>query len=265
MPPVPAAFADEIDGYLSYLELERGLSRNTAKSYESDLKQAAHFLRQHGVANWKKVTAKHLTAWLHWLSDRDFTASSQARKLSAVRMLCRHLVRERIRDDDPTELLAGPKIRRKLPQTLSTGEMQKLLAGPTGADAYAIRDRAMLELVYSSGLRASEICGLTLQQVDLDHGFVRVFGKGSKERVVPMLAWPSISWIARRSAPPPSRCVAKEWRRRCGLTGFSMPARAAADLTITQRVFRDMALPRSVMNSSLPVFGFTSRGRPEVR
>jgi integrase/recombinase XerD len=101
-------------------------------------------------------------------------------------MLCRHLLRERIRDDDPTELLAGPKIRRKLPQTLSTGEMQKLLAGPTGADAYAIRDRAMLELVYSSGLRASEICGLSLQQVDLEHGFVRVFGKGAKERVVPL-------------------------------------------------------------------------------
>ena len=101
-------------------------------------------------------------------------------------MLCRHLLRERLRDDDPTELLAGPKLRRKLPQTLSPGEMQKLLAGPTGADAYAIRDRAMLELVYSSGLRASEICGLTLQQVDLDHGFVRVFGKGSKERVVPL-------------------------------------------------------------------------------
>lgn len=186
MPPVPPAFADEIDGFIAFVELERGLSRNTAKSYESDLKQAAHFLKKAGAANWKKVSAKHLTAWLHWLSDQDFSAASQARKLSAVRMLCRHLVREHIRDDDPSALLAGPKLRRKLPQTLSTGEMQKLLAAPAGADAYAIRDRAMLELVYSSGLRASEICGLTLQQVDLDHGFVRVFGKGSKERVVPL-------------------------------------------------------------------------------
>lgn len=186
MPPVPAAFADEIDGYLSHLELERGLSRNTAQSYESDLKQAAHFLKRQGVANWRKATAKHLTAWLHWLSDQDFSAASQARKLTAIRMLYRHLVAEKVCDDNPTLLLSGPKIRRKLPQTLSTGEMQKLLAGPTGADAYAIRDRAMLELVYSSGLRASEICGLTLQQVDLDHGFVRVFGKGSKERVVPL-------------------------------------------------------------------------------
>jgi integrase/recombinase XerD len=186
MPPVPAGFADEIDGFLSFLELERGLSRNTTQSYENDLRQASHVLKQHGAPGWKKVSLQHLTAWLHWLSDRGFSESSQARKLSAVRMLCRHLVSEHIRDDNPTELLAGPKLRRKLPQTLSTGEMQQLLAGPTGMDAYAIRDRAMLELVYSSGLRASEICGLTLQQVDLEHGFVRVFGKGSKERVVPL-------------------------------------------------------------------------------
>jgi integrase/recombinase XerD len=186
MPPVPPAFADEIDGFVAYLELERGLSRNTVVSYEIDLKQAAHFLQKAGAANWKKVTARHLTAWLHALSDAKFSAASQARKLSAIRMLFRHLEHEKIRDDNPTALLAGPKLRRKLPQTLSVGEMQKLLAAPTGADAYAIRDRAMLELVYSSGLRASEICGLTVQQVDLDHGFVRVFGKGSKERVVPL-------------------------------------------------------------------------------
>ena len=186
MPPAPEAFAEDADSFLSFLELERGLSRNTTQSYENDLRQAAHVLKKQGAASWKKVSAKHLTAWLHWLSDQGFTESSQARKLSAVRMLCRHLVREHVREDNPTELLARPKIRRKLPQTLSTGEMQKLLGGPTGTDAYAIRDRAMLELVYSSGLRASEICGLTLQQVDLEHGFVRVFGKGSKERVVPL-------------------------------------------------------------------------------
>jgi integrase/recombinase XerD len=186
MPPAPPGFADDIDRYLGYVELERGLARNTAKSYESDLRQAAHFLKKRGVANWSKVSAKQLTAWLHWLSDRKFTESSQARKLTAVRMLCRHLVRERVREDDPTELLAGPKIRRKLPQTLSAPDMGKLLAAPTGSDAYSIRDRAMLELFYSSGLRISELSGLSLQQVDLEHGFVRVFGKGSKERVVPL-------------------------------------------------------------------------------
>jgi len=186
MPPAPAGFADSIDDFLSYVELEKGLARNTAKSYESDLKQASHQLKKIGASGWTKVTAPQLTGWLHWLSDEKFSESSQARKLTAVRMLCRYLVRERVREDDPTELLSGPKFRRKLPQTISTGEMERLLAAPSGGDAYAIRDRAMLELFYSSGLRISELCGLTLQQADLDHGFVRVFGKGSKERVVPL-------------------------------------------------------------------------------
>jgi len=186
-PPLsaPAGFADEIDAFISFVELEKGLSRNTASSYESDLRQCAQCLRRHGVAGWKSATPAHLTDWLRALSD-GFTESSQARKLTAVRMFCRHLVREHVRDDDPTELLSGPKLRRKLPATLSPTEIERLLAAPTGGDAFALRDRAMLELFYSSGLRISELCGLTLQQVDLDNGFVRVFGKGAKERVVPL-------------------------------------------------------------------------------
>lgn len=182
----PESFQEDIRSYLNTIALERGLSKNTEAAYASDLTQAALFLKKSGAPNWAKVSAKQLTAWLHALADRDLAAASQARKLTAVRMLCRHLVRERVRDDDPTQLLAGPKIRRKLPETLSTGDIDKLLAAPAGGDAWAIRDRAILELFYSSGLRISELSGLALQQVDLEHGFVRVFGKGSKERVVPL-------------------------------------------------------------------------------
>jgi integrase/recombinase XerD len=187
MPPAPDAFAEPIGEFLATLQLERGLSRNTWMAYEKDLVQAAHFLKRQGAADWTTTTQAHLTAWLHWLADEGFSESSQARKLSAMRMLFRrHLLPTNQRDDDPTALLSGPKFRRKLPQTLTATEMEKLLAAPTGQDAYAVRDRAMLELFYSSGLRISELCGLTLQQVDLEHGFVRVFGKGSKERIVPL-------------------------------------------------------------------------------
>jgi integrase/recombinase XerD len=120
------------------------------------------------------------------LSDENFSESSQARKLAAVRMFFRHFVLQGGRKDNPATLLSGPKFRRKLPEVLTAGEMDRLLAAPAGGDAYAVRDRAMLELFYSSGLRISELCGLTLQQVDLENDFVRVFGKGSKERVVPL-------------------------------------------------------------------------------
>ncbi|HYC72583.1 MAG TPA: site-specific tyrosine recombinase XerD [Opitutaceae bacterium] len=184
--PAPAGFAAVIRDFLGHVDLEKGLSDNTRKSYESDLRQAAIQLGRAGVPGWERATPPQLAAWLHWLSDEGFSTASQARKLSAVRMLYRYLVRENARPDDPTELLSGPKVRRPLPQTLSPADMEKLLAAPTGGDAYAVRDRAMLELFYSSGLRISELCRLTLQQVDLDHGFVRVFGKGGKERVVPL-------------------------------------------------------------------------------
>jgi integrase/recombinase XerD len=186
IPAAPPGFADAIDGFLTYVELERGLARNTAKSYESDLRQAAQHLVKNGSHSWTDVSVQQLTGWLHWLAGENFSAASQARKLAAVRMLFRHLVREGVRTDDPASMLSGPKFRRKLPQTLSTGEIERLLSAPNGGDAYAIRDRAMLELFYSSGLRISELCGLSLQQIDLENGFVRVYGKGSKERVVPL-------------------------------------------------------------------------------
>lgn len=194
-PPRPAekawpedlsGFVEDGEGFIAYIQLEKGLSLNTVVSYKNDLIQAAQRLHRQGVSNWTSASAAHLTAWLHWLNDEDFSEASQARKLTAVRMFFRYLVREERRSDDPSALLSGPKFRRKLPQTLSPGEMGKLLAAPSGSDAYAVRDRAMLELFYSSGLRISELCALTLQQVDLENGFVRVFGKGSKERVVPL-------------------------------------------------------------------------------
>jgi integrase/recombinase XerD len=187
MPAAPPGFADDLDAFIGTLELERGLSRNTSQAYEKDLTQAAHHLHRAGASNWRTASLEQLRSWLHWMADEDFSQSSQARKLSALRMFFRrHLVAHNLRPDDPTELLSGPKFRRKLPRTLSETEMEKLLAAPSGGDAYAVRDRAMLELFYSSGLRISELCGLALQQVDLEHGFVRVFGKGAKERVVPL-------------------------------------------------------------------------------
>lgn len=182
----PPALADAIDGFTGFIDLERGLSPHTVAGYENDLRQCARFLAGKGVKAWRDATPAQLTDWIYTLSEREFAVSSLARKLAALRTFARHLMRERVRDDDFTELLTGPKLVRKVPGTLTPAEVERLLAAPAGGDAYALRDRAMLELFYSSGLRVSELARLTLHHVNLDHGFVRVLGKGAKERVVPV-------------------------------------------------------------------------------
>ena len=182
----PAAFAGDIDGFIAFLDLERGLSRHTRENYQRDLDQAAAFLAKTGAKDWRQVRPAEAGAWLQDLSRRGFAPASLARKLAALRVLARYLMRENLRPDDFAALLLGPKLGRRLPQTLSTEQVARLLAAADGGDPAGLRDRALLELFYSSGLRVSELAGLSLQQIDLENGFLRVFGKGSKERVVPM-------------------------------------------------------------------------------
>ena len=180
------AFANDIEAFLAFLGLERALSKNTLSAYRSDLDQAAAFLAKRGAADWRGLTRAQAADCILSLNGRVCAPASLARKLTALRGLARFLVREKIRDDDFTDLLSGPKLTRRIPGTLTPEEIGRLLAAPTGGDARALRDRALLELFYSSGLRVSELAGLTLQQVNLEQGFLRVFGKGSKERVVPI-------------------------------------------------------------------------------
>jgi len=182
----PAGFANDIEAYLGFISLERGLSKNTVAAYRRDLDQAAHGFASRGARDWRGVTPAAAAEWIQSLSGRRYTATSTARKLTSLRNLAHFLVRERVRDDDFTALLSGPKLPRRIPGTLTTDEVARLLAAPGGGDPRALRDRALLELFYSSGLRVSELAALMLQQVDLENGFLRVFGKGSKERVVPI-------------------------------------------------------------------------------
>ncbi|HTO02532.1 MAG TPA: site-specific tyrosine recombinase XerD [Opitutus sp.] len=181
----PAAFVEHIEAYLGFISLERGLSKNTLLGYRRDLDQAAAFLARHGVENWRVAKGEEVARWIHSLNT-GYTVASLARKVSALRNLARYLVREKIRDDDFTALLTAPKATRRMPGTLTAPEVERLLSAANGGDAASLRDRALLELFYSSGLRVSELATLLLQQIDLDHGFIRVFGKGSKERVVPI-------------------------------------------------------------------------------
>lgn len=182
----PPAFEGEISGFLAWTQLERGLADNTTSSYERDLAQCACFLAKGGAKDWLTVQGDDVSAWVASLTKGGYAVSSLARKLSAVRMLARYLVAEGLRPDDFTELLINPRKERHLPETVSIEEMGRFLEAPDTNVPLGKRDKAIFELMYGSGLRVSEICSLPMTSVDCDEGFARVFGKGAKERVVPV-------------------------------------------------------------------------------
>jgi len=167
----PAHYASDIDAFIAFMDLERGLSRNTRENYQRDLDQAAAFLDKHKVKDWRAVSEDQASAWLRDLSESGMATASLARKLTAVRVFARFLVREGLRPDDFTALLAGPKISRRLPETLSAEEVTQLMKAPQGGDPPSLRDRALMELFYSSGLRVTELASLNIQHIDLSKGF----------------------------------------------------------------------------------------------
>ncbi len=186
MSHLPEGFAQPLETFLAWLELERGLSEHTVVAYLQDLIQCSVFLEKEGASGWRTVSSEALRSWIAELSKTGYAVPSLSRKLSAVRMLARHLVREGLREDDFTELVSRPRHRRKLPDTLTRSEVVRLLAAPNLESPRGVRDLAMLELFYSSGLRVSELCGLAIQSVDLEEAYVRVYGKGAKERIAPI-------------------------------------------------------------------------------
>ena len=175
--------------FLAYLEFERGLSRNTLEAYRSDLLQFGRFLAEREVAA-VAATSADVSDWLaHLASGNGRPAASPAtihRKAACLRSFYRHLRREGIMEDDPTATVSGPRRGRRLPKVLTRGEMSKLLSQPKGTEPAQLRDRALLELMYACGLRASEATGLEVADLDLETGVLRARGKGSKERVVPI-------------------------------------------------------------------------------
>jgi integrase/recombinase XerD len=171
--------------FLAYLEFERGLSRNTLDAYRSDLLQFGRFLegRDVGAAH---ATSSDVADFLAELGSKAASPATIHRKAACLRSFYRHLRREGVRDSDPTASLSAPRRGRKLPQVLTRGEVDKLLGQPRGTEPAALRDRALLELMYACGLRASEAISLAVADIDLEDGLLRARGKGSKERIVPV-------------------------------------------------------------------------------
>ena len=186
------AVAGQISRFMDYLSVERGLAKNTLDAYGRDLARYSAYLQAKGVADATDADEPTVSGFVAFLAGseyaegRRYRPSSVARSLAAVRMFHLFLLREGEAEANPSEAVVRPKVPRTLPRPLSLEEVEAILRAPGEADPAGIRDRAILETLYGAGLRISELVGLDVDEVDLDEGSVRVMGKGSKERLVPL-------------------------------------------------------------------------------
>jgi integrase/recombinase XerD len=182
-----------LDAYIAYLRAERGLAANTVEAYASDLVVYLRQLQQQGLKEPADVGQEHVLRHLSTLKRKGLSARSVARHLAAVRGFHRFLEAEELCSKDPTEDIDTPRPARRLPVFLTLEEVESLLAAPDTKSPESIRDRAMLEVLYATGLRVSELCRLAVNDVQLQTGCVMAMGKGSKERVIP-LGRSAIEW-----------------------------------------------------------------------
>jgi integrase/recombinase XerD len=196
----PMAHADDlllIDRFIDQLWLEEGLARNTLEAYRRDLRQFADWLEardEHGLAGVGAAAINGYSAWRH--QQGHIRASTQARFLASLRRFYAALLRQHVIERDPSREIDQPRLPARLPKAVSENDVERLLAVPDVETVAGLRDRAMLETLYATGLRVSELVGLANHQLSLDAGVVRVFGKGSKERLVP-LGEEAVEWLRR--------------------------------------------------------------------
>ena len=229
-----------IEEYIQHLALERRLSPHTVAAYRSDLMGLATFLGRSGT-DLAGATHSLLRRWLAHLATRGYARTSVARKGAAVRSMYRYLARRGRVPGNPAALLAAPKLPTVLPAALKQGDAATLVEAPHGDDLYAIRDRAILEVLYATGIRVAELCGLDVGDVDLDRGRIRVLGKGGTEREVPVgdVAADALSEYLHRGrpgmAPQGGRSAALFFNRRGKRT-------STRDIRSVVQKYRDKAL-----------------------
>ncbi|HET7521698.1 MAG TPA: site-specific tyrosine recombinase XerD [Bacillales bacterium] len=178
---------DDVKDFLHYLIVERGLAKNTVAAYRRDLEgYSAYLKKKEQIESFDDVSRGHIIRYLMEMKDSGRAATTLARHTSSVRAFHRFLFREKAVDHDPSVHIESPKTERKLPHTLSVSEVEALLDAPQANSPFGLRDRAMLEVLYATGIRVSELVGLNVGDVHLAMGFVRCIGKGDKERIIPL-------------------------------------------------------------------------------
>jgi integrase/recombinase XerD len=186
--------SDLIERFADAVWMERGLARNTLASYQSDLRHCAAWLRTQAGLSLCQAGREQLLGYLAATVDSGAKPRTSARRLSTLRQFCQWACREKYLDSDPTAQIEAPKLGRPLPKSLSEAEVEALLDAPDLDNAEGLRDRAMLEVLYATGLRVSELVGLQPDQFSFSQGLVRVVGKGGKERLVP-LGDEALDWV----------------------------------------------------------------------
>ncbi len=175
-----------VENFLNYLTVERGLSNNTVVSYREDLNSYLSFMQKCKIDALAKITKENITDFMLQERQKGIAANSIARRLAAIRMFHRFLTRERILKNDPSALIDSPKLWKKVPDTLTLNEVESLIAAVNVRNTQGIRDKAVFELLYATGMRVSEAVNLKKDNVNLDIGFLRCVGKGNKERIIPL-------------------------------------------------------------------------------
>lgn len=175
----------DVERFLDAMWMERGLSKNTLAAYRADLNSLSAWLDDHGI-ELREARRDHLLNFVAWRVEAGAQPRSTARQLSSIRRFFRWMMREGLVSKDPSQNIDMPKLSRPLPKSLSEEEVERLLAAPNVDDALGLRDRGMLEVLYATGLRVSELVALKLDEVNLRQGVVRIMGKGSRERLVPI-------------------------------------------------------------------------------
>lgn len=176
----------KVEPFLLYLELEKGFSKHTLSSYLHDLKSLAEFLETKNIASWKSVTTTLLQLWVETLHTQQLSTTTQARRLSAMRSFFRFYGSTQENYKNPVYQIDSPRIKRALPIIISEKQINALITAPNIQTPQGLRDRAFLELFYSSGLRISELCYITLNDINLEDGFLKTMGKGKRERMIPI-------------------------------------------------------------------------------
>ncbi|HET7569766.1 MAG TPA: site-specific tyrosine recombinase XerD [Gammaproteobacteria bacterium] len=187
-----------VERFLDTAWMERGLSANTLMAYRTDLVSLGRWLASRGIAL-EHATTADLQAFLAHRTEKGGSPRSTARQLSTIRRFYRYLVREGVNSEDPSASIARPKLGRPLPKSMTEAEVEALLAAPDTRKPLGVRDRAMLELLYATGLRVSELVTLRREQLNLQQGTVRVTGKGDRQRLIP-LGEEAIVWLERHLA-----------------------------------------------------------------